>query len=210
MGRRASKNILLVEGKDDEHVFYHLLTYHKIPERFRIKDKNGVSNLLETLEVELQGSELERLGIVVDADTNLASRWQSLRDILSALGYPMPATPDRNGTIIEQKDWPVVGIWLMPNNTLPGMLEDFMGYLIPSEDRLWKRAVDSVQHIPEEERRFLPAHQSKANIHTWLAWQDDPGTPLGLSITKRYLDANVPLVHQLMNWIRRLFDLHES
>jgi hypothetical protein len=207
MARKASKNILLVEGKDDEHVFYHLLAYHNIPEGFRIKNKNGIDNLLETLEVELQGSGLERLGIVVDADTNLAARWQSLRHILSTLGYTVPDNPEPNGTLLQQKDWPVVGIWLMPDNTLPGMLEDFISALIPSEDSLWKRALDCVQHIPEEERRFLAAHQSKAQIHTWLAWQDDPGTPLGLSITKRYLNADAPLAHNLMNWIRRLFDL---
>lgn len=51
------------------------------------------------------------------------------------------------------------------------------------------------------------AHQPKAHIHTWLAWQEEPGTPMGLAITKRYLNADAPYVQQLMDWISRLFDI---
>lgn len=43
------RHFLLVEGKDDEHVFYHLLQHHQIPERFKIINKEGVENLLDTL-----------------------------------------------------------------------------------------------------------------------------------------------------------------
>lgn len=42
-------------------------------------------------------------------------------------------------------------------------------------------------------------------IHTWLAWQDDPGTPLGQAITKRYLDAEGPHVAAFLSWLTRLF-----
>jgi hypothetical protein len=95
----------------------------------------------------------------------------------------------------------------MPDNTLPGMLENFIQFLVPPDNALWPRAEECVAQIPEPERRFPPEHQIKAHVHTWLAWQEEPGTPLGLAITKRYLDADVPHAHQLMDWIRRLFDL---
>ena len=74
----ADKAVLLVEGKDDQHVFFSLLEFHRIPEVFRIKDKQGIDNLLGTLDVELLASELEQLGIVVDADIDIASRWQRI------------------------------------------------------------------------------------------------------------------------------------
>jgi hypothetical protein len=38
-------------------------------------------------------------------------------------------------------------------------------------------------------RKFALGHFAKAHIHTWLAWQSDPGTPMGLALTKKYLDA---------------------
>ncbi len=205
----GSKNYLLVEGKDDEHVFYSLLTHHNIPERFKIKNKEGIDKLLETLDVELIRTGLNRLGIVVDADIDLAARWQCLRNILSDAGYDsVPLEPDANGTIIQQSKRPTVGIWLMPNNKLPGMLEDFVSFLIPdSSSLLWTMAEQIIQDVSLQERRFSPSHTIKAHLHTWLAWQEKPGSPMGLAITRRYFDANAPCAQQLMDWLCRLFDL---
>jgi len=205
-----AERYLLVEGKDDEHVFYHLLKHHQIPECFEIKNKEGIDNLLDTLPTELKRSNLERLGIVVDANTDVAVRWTNLRSILASAGHgDVPANPDPSGTIVvlEQPERTLtVGIWFMPNNTLPGMLEDFVAFLVPPDDPLWGYAEDCLRGISEQHRRFPAAHQPKAHIHTWLAWQEEPGTPMGLAITKHYLNADTPHAHQLMNWIRRLFD----
>ncbi len=208
----GEKDVLLVEGKDDEHVFYALLKHHQIPELFTVQNKEGIDNLLETLPLELKRSDLDHLGIVIDANTDLSGRRTSLRTILLRAGdVNVPENPNPNGTILllQRPDRAVkVGIWLMPDNQLPGMLEDFIQFLVPEGDGLWPRAVDCVDGIPTEERRFRPGHRQKANVHTWLAWQEDPGTPLGQAITKRYLDAEAAYAHQLVDWIRRLFDLN--
>lgn len=202
----ADKAVLLVEGKDDEHVFYALLGFHRLPEIFRIKDKRGIDNLLGTLDVELLASDLERLGIVVDADIDIASRWQRVTNILRASGYSnIPALPDPLGTIIAENGRPTVGIWIMPDNTLPGMLENFVRFLVPSNDSLWGRVIHCIDNVPENERRFPTHHLIKAQLHTWLAWQHEPGSPLGLAITKRYLEANASHAQRLIDWIRRLF-----
>ncbi|MFP4438207.1 MAG: DUF3226 domain-containing protein [Chloroflexaceae bacterium] len=204
----ADRNILLVEGKDDEHVFYSLLMHHQVPEVFRIKNKDGVNNLLETLDVEIDRSGLERLGIVVDADTDLDARWQSLQDRLRMSGYPnVSAVPDLSGTIIEHPGRPKLGIWLMPDNAASGMLEDFVGYLVRQGDLLWDLAETSLQQIPEVERRFPETHWIKARIYTWLAWQEEPGKPMGQAITATYFDANASQAQQLITWLNRLFDL---
>ena len=203
----ADRCILLVEGKDDVHVFCHLLKHHQVPDWPRIKNKEGVTKLLDSLEVELLASDLERLGIVVDADTDLTARWQALSMILSGSGYKVPVTPDPEGTIIEQPGLPSVGIWIMPDNTLPGMLESFIAFLVPSGDALWSYAEDCVEQIPEQHRRFPAVREPKAHIHTWLAWQEEPGTPMGLAITRRYLDAEASHALQLIDWIRRLFQI---
>jgi hypothetical protein len=63
----------------------------------------------------------------------------------------------------------------------------------------------SVESIPTEERRFSDAARPKAVIHTWLAWQDVPGKPLGTAITARYLDAGVSEVNDFIAWLRQLF-----
>jgi hypothetical protein len=205
----ADRLVLLVEGKDDEHVSYAVLNHHGVPRKYRVKDKQGSSNLLGTLDVELLASDLEKLGIVIDADVDIAARWQSLRSILTNSGYTdVPLVPDTEGTIVIETGHPTVGIWIMPDNTLPGMLEHFVSFLVPPADRLWDRAVGCVADIPVVERLFASQHLIKAQIHTWLAWQDEPGTPLGLAITRRYLDADGPHARRFAAWINRLFDLN--
>lgn len=203
----AERNVLLVEGKDDEHVFYHLLEYHQVPQCFTIKEKGGIENLLNTLEVELLASDLQCLGIVVDANTDIDSRWQALRDLLTRSGYAIPAQPDTEGLIVRQSGKPAVGVWLMPNNRLPGMLEDFVAFLVPPGNVLWQQAETCIERLPTTEDRFPEVYRSKARVHTWLAWQREPGAPLGLAITKRYLNADAAAVYPLLDWLRRLFDI---
>jgi hypothetical protein len=203
----AANKVLLVEGRDDEHVLYHLLAHHQVTKAFEIKNKGGVTNLIETLDVEVLASGLERLGIVVDADTDLAARWQSVRNKLLASGYDVPEKPVEGGTIIEHNEQPTVGIWVMPDNALIGFLENFVSFLIPADDTLWVKTVECINQIPLEERLFPEGHLVKAQIHTWLAWQAEPGTPLGLAITKKYLDADAPQARQLIDWLRHLFNI---
>jgi hypothetical protein len=198
---------LLVEGPDDYNVFHHLFNHYQLHKRPTIIDKKGIQNLLSTLDEELNRSGLERLAIVVDADTGLPARWQSLRDKLMRSGYTVPDAPESGGTIIEQAELPIVGIWLMPDNTIRGMLEDFMSLLIPAGDILWPIAQDIVLEVVAKERRFPQTQEMKANMHTWLAWQEEPGKPMGQAITKRYLDANAPQAQKLVKWIRKLFEL---
>jgi hypothetical protein len=201
-------NCLLVEG-NDKHVFWSLLEYYKVPEVFRVEGRGGINSLIDKLDVELDKPGLTRLGIVVDADTDLQSRWNVLRNKLTQYGYKaVPSKPDADGTILVEESLPVVGIWLMPGNTLPGMLEDFLHFLVPTGDSFWAMAEEVMQKVEgHQECRFRSTYRSKAKIYTWLAWQGEPGKPLGQAITARYLDADAPHAQKLIAWLRNLFAL---
>ena len=206
--RGGPRNFLLVEGKDDKHVFYNLLKLYNIPEQFDIEDADGIEELKDTFVASLVSSELQRLGVVVDADSDLQVRWYSLRNMMINAGYnSVPMIPDVNGTIVKQQGKITVGIWLMPDNTLPGMIEDFIKFLVPEDDMLWPLAEDIVQKVIETDCKFRPSYKSKAHLHTWLAWQEEPGGPMGQAITKRYLNADEAHARQLITWIRQLFEL---
>jgi len=203
------QKILLVEGAQDREVVYHLSNHERIPKNLvEVVDRKGYENLIDTLEVDVKRSGIVQLGIVVDADLDIQARWDSLRSRLLSIGYThFPSAPDPNGTIIQNGALPKLGFWVMPNNTLPGELEDFAALLIEPDHTLWARAKDCVDQIPAQDRGFPAQDLSKAYIHTWLAWQEEPGVPLGLAITKQYLDANTSTAQRFMQWYRFLFDL---
>jgi hypothetical protein len=70
----ASRRVLLVEGRDDEHVVYALRDAHGIPKVFDVAAKQGRENLLDSIPVELKASDRERLAVILDADDDLESR----------------------------------------------------------------------------------------------------------------------------------------
>ena len=208
------KKILLVEGKDDQHVVYAIRDSHGIDKDcFIVQEKQGVDNLFEGLEVNLiEGSSaIERIGIVIDADQDLNARWRKTLNILRKAGYQnLPAQPEANGTIINQDFKPTFGVWIMPDNQIRGMLEDFLEFLVPDKDKneVWTKAVKCSQEILDEigeEKRFSKIHLSKAQIHAYLAWQNEPGRPFGTAITAKYLQADNPKCEQFVEWLKRLF-----
>jgi len=205
----AGKRILLVEGVDDEHVIKHLCGNRGGPQ-LDVNRYDGVDRLLDGFPVRLKASEGgEIVGMVIDADTNVAARWASLRNRLLKLGYDtVPNDPAPDGTVLEPPSGtllPRVGIWMMPDNRNKGILEDFLRFLIPEGSRLFEHVKSSVANIPEGEVRFGELDEPKALLHTWLAWQKEPGKPLGIAITARCLDPDVPEVDVFVSWLNRLF-----
>jgi len=206
----ASRKVLLVEGTDDEHVLKHICGNRGIPHLDDVKPHGSVDKLLDSVPVRLKASEEgDIVGVVIDADTDLAARWQSLRDRLIRVGYVnVPESPITGGTIIDPPDGvllPRVGIWIMPDNQTKGILEDFLRFLVPAGSMLMNHVTASVSAIPEGERRFGNMAEPKVLIHTWLAWQKDPGNPFGTAITARFLDPDVAQVDVLVSWLKRLF-----
>ena len=206
----AAKRILLVEGTDDANVLKHVCGNRGVPQLDDVRPLEGVNRLLESFPVQLKASEDgDIFGIVVDADTDLNARWQSVRVPLSALGYQdLPGDPLPGGIILDPPNGtllPRVGVWIMPDNQTKGILEDFLRFLVPTESLLFSHVLSSLATIPEGERRFTQLAEPKAIIHTWLAWQAEPGKPLGTAITARYLDPDVAQVDALVSWLKRLF-----
>jgi hypothetical protein len=212
-----AKHQIYVEGVNDQHVVRNLLGVHGVDcvlfgpvnavDSLAVRNMNGYETLLRSLESGLDEPTLERLAIIVDADTNLDARWQSLRNRLNHLGASLPDTPDTAGVIsmVQRPDRDVsVGIWLMPNNQLPGNLETFAAFLIRTGDVLWPHAQSTVSTLPEQ--RFHETAREKANMHTWLSWQEKPGLPLGQAITAHYLDTDAPYALQLVAWLKALFN----
>jgi hypothetical protein len=204
-----SKRVLLVEGSNDKHVILALQGRRET----RFVDKDEIvecfdcGRLLSSLPVRLDESDISQVGVVIDADSDLNARWNQIRHVLCDKGYAnVPEQPVSAGTIIAPPPasiLPTVGVWLMPDNRSSGILENFLRFLVPHGCRLFAHAETVLAGLPE--KRFSQTAMPKALIHTWLAWQQDPGRPLGQAITARLLDDRVPEAEAFLHWIQRLF-----
>ncbi len=204
-----SKAELLVEGKNDQHVVWALCELYDIPENFSIViPGEGVEDLLKSIPTRLKTSKSEMLGILLDADQDIKGRWASVCSKLEQAGYlDLPKKPDENGTIIEREKMPRVGIWIMPNNKLSGMLEDFVSCLLPDNNKLGVKAESVLADIESESLNKYPdIHHQKAFIHTWLAWQETPGQPMGLAITAHALKHDQEIAQKFVGWLNKLFN----
>jgi hypothetical protein len=220
--------ILFVEGNDDQHTIWAICEQLEIKETFRvvipdgagkIPTKNtrqtelgGIENVLKAARLNLiaGSSAVERIGIVIDADEDLTARWQSVLSILEKAGYEnLPNSPDESGTIIKQDFLPTFGVWIMPDNqTERGYLETFLTFLVPENNKSWQHAKHSVAVL--EDKPFIKTkskidHTTKAEIYTFLAWQEEPGKPFGQAITAKYLQADNPNCGKFVEWLKRLF-----
>lgn len=219
--------LLCVEGKNDALAIQSLLQRHSIFLNIRWKnDDSGeiniaesVEKLLESMHVQIVQRRSQPIGFIVDADLDPANpgqswrnRWKSIRDRLNQIGFSCPEDPVPSGTIlrgsIDGGIPAVVGIWLMPNNSSDGMLEDFLRGLINENDALISLAHTATDQAIRVDRRFPEVHRTKAVIHTWLAWQKKPGQAFGTAIqTQKSFQHDTQLANAFVTWFRELFQI---
>src|SRR4051812_34887645 len=97
------KKRILVEGQDDKHVVKNLLFNYGLEGVFDLKDKDGISKLFDGLPDELEATDMSCLGVIIDSDTEMQSRWAKLDNALRKAGYTeIPIAPEPDGTIIVE------------------------------------------------------------------------------------------------------------
>lgn len=206
------KSKLYVEGKDDEHVIGHLLLRHRIdpvaiPE---MTGSAGVDKLLEGMKTAIRVGRGTSVGLVLDANSSAATRWQSIRDRLGEVGVQIPLRLPSDGFVGESTTYRTrVGIWMMPDNVGPGSLEDFLLSLIAESDSLIDHATKATRAAREEYAAlFSDSLASKATVHCWLAWQEEPGLRYGTAIKARYFRHDAAAAESFVAWFRRLYGIN--
>ena len=210
---------LFVEGADDQHVIWNLCAAWQMPDTFRVSEKGGYERVRAALPIALSTKRgpAHRLGVILDADRplpadpnrGLAARWQSLRDQLEALGYQVPEYPRPEGLICPHlpRERPTVGLWLWPDNQRDGILEDFLLDLIDPQDALSRKTETVLTDVEAKNlARYAPQDRPKAQLHTWLAWQEKPGRPYGQALKAGYLTLRADSLRPLQTWLDRLFN----
>ena len=201
------KKKLLVEGKNDQHVIWAICEKLNVKTSFDVIDCGGDQKLIEQIPIRKKEPGLETLGIIVDADTDICNRWNTFSALISSLGFSLPDELPSNGLIVINEDSIKIGVWIMPNNKLNGMIEDFIAFLVPKDDLLLPIVNQTLDHIERLNlNKYSLIHKSKATIHSWLSLQENPGTPMGLAITKRFLTTEDQTCGLFINWLDELFN----
>ncbi len=206
-----TSSFLLVEGNDDRDVFSELRDQSGISrDWFQIKVAGSKSELDQRFIEELLANDRQIIGIVRDADENINTSWQSVKDRIerTELGYVVPSILGSNGVIIESPNeyLPRLGVWLMPDNQSEGELEDFVRECIVTDDALISYADDALDKIEKMSIHRYKGKRSKAFVYTWLAWQEEPGTDMRKNFKQGVLSANSPIAQTFVDWLNRLFN----
>jgi hypothetical protein len=206
----------LVEGQDDLYAIAELMGHHinwpdkKANAPVKVESCGGVEEILSAdfIPLKLKSREVEILGIVIDANDAVAARWASLRALCAVAFLDIPADLPPTGLIRQNDEGKRLGVWIMPDNSTRGMMETFMKYLVPKpEEPIWKLAQKSAIEARRAGAKYRDAHADKANIFTWLAWQDPPGQTIGTALLQKLLDAHAPSALPFIRWFRELFQL---
>lgn len=211
--KQQERRILLVEGTNDCHVVMALCTAHKIPQTFGLYVCGNDDAVLKRLNALIPSADPPiAIGVMLDGDKpSVEGRWQSIRQKIRDHPYSLPEAPALDGTIVDGgPHLPKLGFWLMPDNKTSGMLEDFCADL--AEPIALAFAEKCVEEATKRDlSTFKEVHRSKAIIHTYLAWRNEPGRPLGQAITAQALRPDTANALSFVEWLRRLFgeDMHQ-
>jgi predicted ATP-dependent endonuclease of OLD family len=212
--------VLLVEGKDEKLVIPELMKANGVdlesaesPIVF-INDQNGFDNIVkpDVIATELLASGLVAIGIIFDADEKpKKDRWRSVRNICRKIeGMPnLPQELPEEGLIVDMLNGIKFGIWMMPDNKMRGMLETFLADIISEENQeIWEFAKQSVNEAKIRGAKIKPNHIDKANIYTWLAWQEKPAQQIGIAVKKKTIfDPTHSNAQKFVKWFKDLYGL---
>ena len=229
---RYSKH-LWVEGKSEQKIIPYLMEANGIswpdnPFPVYIHDKSGFSNISKNedlrafFKVHLR---MSHFGIIVDADNPAPfdrqkrpqSRWQSLQDtILRFLPDIQKIHLQKDGAVFDVDANSTIpnkvrfGIWVMPDNQNPGMLETFLARLIPDGlPQLWQHTQASVLQAQQLNAPFRDVDIDKINLRTWLTWQNKPDSQILTAIQpdEPLLDLTHHNAQDFVAWFKTLYEL---
>jgi hypothetical protein len=203
---------LIVEGPDDKWTLIHLLRRHGFdwddPSKGPpyVHEAGGITTLLSRDFLSSALKSHERLGLVLDADFPPPDRWHQLRSVLATLGIALPSTPASDGVIVSgMRPNSRLGIWLMPDNSQPGRIEEFIEKLVPTGSPTWTHARDATTQALALGAPLRVQDHIKGALHAWLAWQADPGLPFGTALFSRILEHDSPEAQRFVAWFKQCF-----
>lgn len=217
----AGKRLLLVEGRSDKNLHEEICAAIRLREVITVappkeagggfNSKQGAISLLNRLLPDLSDGQLERFGIVIDADRaadggGFANTVAQVAQVVAPYGYAVqPEDLPAGGLLFKHNDGlPDIGLWVMPNNRDEGAVEAWISDIVlDAEQALLTQACAAVDALTAP--KFAQANRQKAEMATWMAWQDKPGRGLHYAVKAGLLNPDAPLFAGFSQWLARVF-----
>lgn len=208
MGKKkeiVSSSLLMVEGKDECNFFKALFVVLGI-NHVQIEDMGGKDRFDAAIRAfsKMQGfDDIVNIGFVRDAENTPASAaFMSICGSLQHIDLQPPATIGKVEKICDRK----IGIFIMPNNNNPGMLETvcldsiqqnalYQHYILPYTDHL-------TANVYEHNSQF---NRAKSEVQIYLASKVPLVNSLGLGAVNGHWDFNHPVFDDIKQFLRDLF-----
>jgi len=186
--------LLIVEGKDDEAFFDALvnrLGLHDI-QVAGIGGKTKLRTILKAIVKDPPFQNVQSLGVIRDADLDPKSAFESVKNALKTTGLPTPRK-----AMSVAKGPPKTSVMMLPSFGNKGALEDLCLEAV-ALDPAMDCTEDFFDCLKKKRRACPKKDMAKAKVRAFLAAQEDPTLPLGLSARKGYW----PLDHAAFDQIR--------
>jgi hypothetical protein len=191
--------LLIGEGSEDRRFLLAFLKFLKIDgvqvEQYGGKDQ--LSSYLKTLKLLPGFSNLVSLAITRDADEKANCAFESICGFLKQYNYAIP----KNAEQVESGT-PSVSIFIFPDGTNPGMLEDLC--LSSVKDDPTMICIEDYFDCVQRQASRQPKNLAKAKIHAFLASQTKPGLRLAEAAEKGVWDLKHPAFSRLEQFLKAI------
>lgn len=200
------EKVLFVEGKDEVGVFEVLLQRIGINDIQIISSGGNIQfkNLFPSIIKSPDFSDVVSYGIIQDADVDCGAALKRIQHVLDRCQEPVPTQVNK----FVERNGRKVGVYLMPGNGAPGMLEDL--YLATLEGAPVLECVnvciselaEACSSTSERGQFTLPANLAKARaLGTFMA-TSEPLNCLGLAARAGYWNFDHGAMADVTDFLR--------
>ncbi|HPG42107.1 MAG TPA: hypothetical protein PLP19_22325 [bacterium] len=197
--------LLLVEGKDELNFFNKLLQLIEVIEvqTINVEGKDNFKNKMHALYNQEGFNKVIRLGFIRDAEMEKAnSAFDSICSILKSFNLPEPNQSNN----ITKNTYPTIGIYIVPDNSGAGMLENLCLKTIERQKKYIcvEQFIKCCEnYLTDEEKKIYNA--PKAHVQSYLASCVPIANNLGIGALRGHWDFNHEALNDIKHFLQSLF-----
>ncbi|HHQ4567384.1 hypothetical protein FKF78_17325 [Aeromonas hydrophila] len=217
----SEKNLIFVEGSDDEHFIKAILKEINLETSVQIIRAGGITSFPSKFQAKIKESmfgQVQRFAIIVDADDSKEKAFQLIKKTLARNNF---STPNKHGDIIVCNKGNVhIGVFIISKpGEDTGMLEDLFidtqkstPILEHVDEYFSKLAKNLEKHTPQQgiarpkpQDFKYPNNEAKAKARAILASFYDDISTVGYAAQHGYVDMNSTSLDDLKSFLNKIF-----